>query len=82
MTQPDYICTNGSLDCCTKQEIENNKKHHRTCDICHNSGYLEPKMTQPDDEYKQNKSNDMYNGIILILLGIILTLFAYYMLVK
>jgi len=29
----EKISTNGSLDCCSKEEIKRNKEKHLTCDI-------------------------------------------------
>jgi hypothetical protein len=37
-----YIELLSSLDCCSKKEIEENKKKGIVCDICNNTGYLSP----------------------------------------
>ena len=33
-----YIQTNGSLDCCSKEDIKKNKENHLECTICRNTG--------------------------------------------
>ena len=39
----NYIQTNGSLDCCTKEEIEDNKDKDHICPACKNVGYILPR---------------------------------------
>jgi len=36
----------SSLDCCSKQKIEENKKKGITCCICKNTGYLVPNFKE------------------------------------
>ena len=51
----EKISTNGSLDCCSKEEIKRNKEKHLTCDICSNTGFLCPRTEKQKIDYLEGK---------------------------
>jgi len=46
----NYIQTNGSLDCCSKSEIELNESKGIICPACNNVGYIMPRRSQKTSE--------------------------------
>jgi hypothetical protein len=62
-----YIQTNGSLDCCSKAEIEENKKNFLICSICNNTGFLCPRTKEQRKDYEEgyNQSLSQRNKEIL-----------------
>jgi hypothetical protein len=67
--------TNGSLDCCSRAEIEENEKNFLICSICNNTGFLCPRTKEQrkdyEEGYKQALSNR--NQEILDIIGNIKT---------
>jgi len=66
----EMISTNGSLDCCSKEEINKNKEKHLTCDICNNTGFLSPRTDKQREDYKegyeQGKRDKLEKVIVML----------------
>lgn len=56
----NYIQTNGSLDCCSKEEIKRNEENSLKCTICNNTGYLSPKKEDSTREQIKEELNKDY----------------------
>jgi len=62
----ETISTNGSLDCCSKEEIKKNKEKHLTCDICNNTGFLCPRTDKQRQDYKEGYEQGKSDAIKII----------------
>ncbi len=56
-----HIQTNGSLDCCSKEDIKRNETDFLKCTVCNNTGFLSPK-NKVEDEIKKELLKDYENA--------------------
>lgn len=62
--EKDYICSGGSLDCCSKEKIEENKKKYLICSICNNTGYLVPRKFNVDYQKGITETNSKWKQAV------------------